>query len=41
VDANQIDVALELLTFLADWIQNHILIMNNQNGDFFNEEDEF
>ena len=41
VDANQIDVTLELLTFLADWIQNHILVVDSQYGDFFNEKGEF
>lgn len=41
IDANQVDVTLELLTFLADWIQNHILVVDSQYGDFFNENSEF
>ncbi len=41
INTNQIDITLELLTFLADWIQNHILDIDNQYGEFFNEQGEY
>ncbi len=41
IDKNQVDVTLELLTFLADWIQNHILVTDSQYGDFFNKHGEY
>lgn len=34
VDADQVKVTLEIIQFIADWIENHILKSDSQYGEF-------
>ncbi|SMP38035.1 bacteriohemerythrin [Anoxynatronum buryatiense] len=38
VDQNQAEVSMELLTFLADWIQKHIMEVDSQYGAYLNDK---
>ncbi|MDK2918356.1 MAG: hemerythrin [Candidatus Petromonas sp.] len=38
IDENQKKVTMDILTFIADWIENHILKTDHQYKDFFNEK---
>ncbi|MEN1761042.1 bacteriohemerythrin [Anoxynatronum sibiricum] len=38
MDQNQAEVSMELLAFLADWIQKHIMEVDSQYGTFLNDK---
>ncbi|SKC48550.1 bacteriohemerythrin [Maledivibacter halophilus] len=41
IDENQQKVTIEILTFIADWIENHILKVDHMYKDFLNEKGVF
>ncbi|RQD70107.1 MAG: bacteriohemerythrin [Tindallia sp. MSAO_Bac2] len=41
IDENQVEITMEMVHFIADWIQNHILKVDAEYGDFLNEKGEF
>lgn len=41
IDENQKGVTMEILVFIADWIENHILKVDHMYKDFLNEKGVF